>query len=356
MRIEEAVELAPRTTLGVGGRARYFARAESEADLVHALGWASAKGLGVRVLGGGSNLVVADEGFDGLVLSIGLRGVTLMPVGNDVELRAAAGEPWDELVGSSVGQGLQGIECLSGIPGLVGATPIQNVGAYGQDVSESVVGVRALARRTREFREFSAEQCRFRYRNSFFKSEAPNDFIVVSVSYRLRRDSAPKVSYADLEKALTHSGIEKPTLDDVRQAVLEVRRSKSMVLDAADENGRSCGSFFVNPIVSNSALPAIAQRTGDAAMPRYPQNDGTTKLSAAWLIERAGFKKGTRDGKVGISTRHSLALVCHDGARAEDVVKLASRVRQAVFERFQVKLDPEPVFWGFPGDLPNDLS
>jgi UDP-N-acetylmuramate dehydrogenase len=350
MNIEEAVALAPRSSLGVGGHARYFVRAESASDVTDALAWASSRGLPLRVLGGGSNLVIADEGFDGLVLSIGLRGTSFLSAGDAVELCAAAGEPWDDLVALTVKRGLAGLECLSGIPGLAGATPLQNVGAYGQEVSECVSRVRAIERATGKAREFSGSECRFGYRNSLFKAEAAEEFVIVEVTYRLKPGAPPKVAYAELARELAARGIDRPALADVRSAVLAIRRNKSMVLDPHDENCRSCGSFFVNPIVSDAEASAISARAGDTTMPRYPQADGTTKLSAAWLIERAGLGKGTRRGSVGLSTRHSLAIVCHHGAKAEDVVRFAKEVRGAVLSRFGVRLVPEPIFWGFSGD------
>lgn len=350
MKIDEGVELGPRCTLGVGGPARYFAAAESEADVIEALGWAARRGIPVRVLGGGSNLVIADDGFDGLVLAMRLRGKRRMNAGSDVELEVAAGEPWDELVAACVNEELAGIECLSGIPGLAGATPIQNVGAYGQEVSETITRVRTVDRTTREIREFSGAECRFGYRDSLFKSEAPEQFVVVSVSFRLRPGAAPTLRYGELERALAADGARKPTLADVRKTVLAVRRSKSMVLDAEDENGRSCGSFFTNPIVSSEELARIERLVADPSMPRYPQPDGRVKLSAAWLIERAGLSKGERLGNAGLSTRHALAVVAHPGATAGDVVRFAAHVRRAVLEKFGVRLVPEPVFWGFGGD------
>jgi UDP-N-acetylmuramate dehydrogenase len=344
----EFVPLAPLTTLGVGGPARYFVEGTDEAVVLDALRWARAQGVPTRVLGGGSNLVVDDAGFDGLVVRLLARGRTFTAVGSDVLVEALAGESWDALVSASVAEDLQGLECLSGIPGLVGATPIQNVGAYGQEVAETIVRVRALDRRTLTTREFEGAACRFAYRDSFFKSEAPEGFVVLSVTFRLRRGAPPAVRYAELEQGLAVQGVtpERATLARVRETVIALRRAKSMVLDADDENARSCGSFFVNPVVARERADAIATLVTDAKVPRYPQPDGRVKLAAGWLIERAGFAKGIRRGAVGLSTKHALAVVCHEGATASAVLAFAAEIQERVRARFGVELVLEPVVWG----------
>ena len=342
----EQVRLAEHCTLGVGGPARFFVEACSEAAVLEARDWARARSLRLRVLGGGSNLVVADEGIDGLVVKIGLRGVHTREAHGAGELIAAAGEPWDDLVRTSVERGWAGFECLSGIPGLVGATPMQNVGAYGQEVSETVTFVRALDTSTGRIMTFENRECRFSYRDSLFRSDEPGRYVILSVGYRLRPRGPATIRYADVEKDLTARGIAKPSIADVRASVIAIRRSKSMVLDSQDANRRSCGSFFTNPIVAGDALAAVEARAGDPTMPRWALPDGRVKLSAAWLIERAGFARGLTDGPVGLSTRHSLAVVAHDNARAKDVVLFARRLQSAVEGRFGVRLTPEPVFWG----------
>jgi UDP-N-acetylmuramate dehydrogenase len=348
VRLQEHVPLAPLCTLGVGGPARYFVEAVDETAVRETRAWARGRGLAFRVLGGGSNLVVADDGVDGLVVKVALRGVTVREVGDAVELTVAAGEPWDEIVRLSVDRGWAGLECLSGIPGLVGATPIQNVGAYGQEVSETVVSVRALDTAEDRVVVLDAAACGFAYRDSRFKSAAPGRWVVLAVTYRLRRDGAPTVRYADVERDLAAHAVAAPGLADVRASVLRVRRTKSMVLDSADPNRRSCGSFFVNPIVAADVGARVATGAGDPAMPRWPQPDGRVKLSAAWLIEHAGFRRGQRAGPVGLSTRHTLAVVAHDGARAADVLGFARGVADRVAERFGVRLTLEPVVWGSP--------
>jgi UDP-N-acetylmuramate dehydrogenase len=353
----ENVPLAPHCTMGVGGAARFFVEARTEADILEAVEWARRRGLALRVLGGGSNLVVADEGVDGIVVRIALRGVSTREGGPTVELTAAAGEPWDELVGQAVGHGWAGLECLSGIPGLVGATPIQNVGAYGQEVSDTITAVRALDRATGRVLTLGAAECAFAYRDSLLKSGAPDHYVVLAVTYRLVAGGPPGLGYADLERHLEARGIRSPSLADVRASVLAIRRDKSMVLAAGDPNQRSCGSFFLNPVVSPEEFQRIQARVGEPAMPRWPQSDGRVKLSAAWLIERAGFARGERAGPVGLSTRHSLAIVCHEGARARDVVDFAARIQARVAERCGVRLIPEPALWGFePGFLDSDLE
>jgi UDP-N-acetylmuramate dehydrogenase len=333
----------------VGGAARFLVEATDEAQVREAVEWARSRSLPVRVLGGGSNLVIADEGVDGLVLKIGLRGVTTHPAGDGIEVTAAAGEPWDAFVRHTVEEGWSGLECLSGIPGLVGATPIQNVGAYGQEVADTVTAVRALDRETGDVVEFEPAECGFAYRDSVFKRRVPGRHVVLAVTYRLTPGGAPNVRYADLTRDLEGRGIVRPSLSQVRETVLAIRRSKSMVLDPSDANVRSCGSFFLNPIVDPEAFATIEARAAGLGMPRWLQPDGAVKLSAAWLIERAGFTRGQHDGPVGLSTRHTLAIVCHDGARAKDVVAFARRVRAGVEDRFGVRLHPEPIFWGALG-------
>ena len=346
MRPRENVPLAPYCTMGVGGPARYFLEAADEATVLEAVEWTRRRGLSLHALGGGSNVVIADEGVDGLVLRIAVRGLTERPGGAGVEVTAAAGEPWDDFVQTTVTRGWAGLECLSGIPGLVGATPIQNVGAYGQEVAETITSVRAVERATGRVVTLSPADCGFGYRRSALK-EAPSPPIVLAVSFRLEPGGPPALRYADVVKDLERRRIASPSLADVRRSVLDIRRAKSMVLDAADPNGRTCGSFFLNPIVSAADLSRVERSAGrDASMPRWPERDGRVKLSAAWLIEQAGFARGRPEGPVGLSTRHTLAIVCRDGAGTRDVAAFARTVRARVEERWGVRLVPEPDFWG----------
>jgi UDP-N-acetylmuramate dehydrogenase len=348
----ERVPLAPYTTLGVGGPARWFVEAGDEAALLSALAWAQSHGVPLRVLGGGSNLVVADDGVEALVVRLMLRGIDAHETGGAVEVTAAAGEPWDDFVRLTVERGWAGLECLSGIPGLVGATPLQNVGAYGQEVSDTITRVRALDTRRTAMIDVPAAECGFAYRDSAFKRREPGRYVVVAVTYRLTPGGAPALRYADVDRHLAERGLRAPRLSDVRESVLAIRRAKSMVIDPADPNRRSCGSFFTNPIIAAEALGEVERRAGDAGMPRWPQADGRVKLSAAWLIEHAGFRRGQREGPVGLSTRHALAIVAHDGARAADVLAFARRVQDGVEARFGVGLTPEPVYWGVDGARP----
>jgi UDP-N-acetylmuramate dehydrogenase len=343
--VRQRVPLAPLTTMGVGGAARWFVEARDETTVAAAVAWAQARQLSTRVLGGGSNVVIADTGVDALVLRIALRGIEARESPDGVDLTAAAGEVWDDLVGMTVARGWAGFECLSGIPGLVGATPIQNVGAYGQEVGETVTAVRAFDTRSAHILTFTTGDCRFAYRDSLFKSGETGRYVVLAVTYRLRPGAPPTIRYADVERELATRGLARPSLADVRAAIIAIRRSKSMVIDADDPNHRSCGSFFVNPVVAADEFARVETRVGDPTMPRWPERDGRVKLSAAWLIEHAGFRRGHVEGAAGLSTRHALAIVARDGATAADIVTLADKIRAAVDSRFGVRLTPEPEFW-----------
>ena len=349
--VREDVELAACTTLGVGGRARFFLDVEDEAMLASALHWAWESGIAITVLGGGSNLLVSDRGFDGLVLRIRIKGVEAeVHAGAErIDLRVGAGEELDALVDRAVRERWAGLECLSGIPGYVGATPIQNVGAYGQEVSETVVSVRVMDRRTTEIEDVHNASCRFSYRSSAFKEELRGRHVVLSVRFSLTASGAPTVRYPELVREMTARQADPSSLADVRKTVLTLRRSKSMVIDPDDPNRRSAGSFFMNPILGATEVSAVeeaARKAGPDPMPRFAAGD-KVKLSAAWLIEHAGFAKGTADGPVGISTRHALAIVNRGGATATQILSFAARVRDQVSDRFGVALEHEPVLVGF---------
>jgi UDP-N-acetylmuramate dehydrogenase len=343
----EHAPLGPRTTLGVGGNARYLVEAGNEQQVLEALEWARGRGAPVRVLGGGSNLVVSDDGFDGLVLVVALRGLAFSSASGDAVLEARAGERWDDVVQSAVARGLAGLEGLSGIPGCAGATPIQNVGAYGQEVAETISRVRAVDRSSLQIVELSRADCRFAYRDSFFKSEAPERFVVTSVAFALTERGPAPARYPDLQRELARRELTQPTLAELRDCVLSVRREKSMLLDPGDPNGRSCGSFFMNPIVSAEQVEHVRAVAAPLTPPTYPQPDGRVKLAAGWLIEQSGFRTGLRDGNVGLSTKHALAIVAHAGATASEVAALSRRIQAGVQARFGVQLCPEPNFWGF---------
>ena len=346
--IQRDVALAPFTTLGIGGSARAFVRAQTQADIVTAHRWSVEHGVNMFVLGGGSNLVVADEGFDGIVVQIGLRGTAFVDRGDDTLLTASAGETWDDVVAAAVERGLCGLECLSGIPGSVGGTPIQNVGAYGQEVADTIESVVVIDRADGRIAELAAIECQFAYRMSRFKLRDAGRFIVCEVTYRLDRRT-PTPTYPDVIRYLDSSKVLTPTVRDVRHAVLAIRRRKGMVLDPSDADTRSVGSFFMNPVVPAATREYVSSIAGESA-PAFQLAHSRVKLPAAWLIEHAGFHKGFVDGPAGISTKHPLALVNRGGATARDMLRLAKRIKQQVADRFGVCLVPEPIFVGFDRD------
>lgn len=353
--IREYVPLAPLTTLGVGGPARYFLEVFSDDDLLNGLEFANSRSLDVFVMGGGSNLLVADRGIDALVLRIGIKGRTFEEEDESAIVKVGAGEIWDDLVKDCVERGLGGFECLSGIPGYVGGTPVQNVGAYGQEVSDTIVSVRCYDRKDRTFVVLSGEQCQFSYRSSIFNSSDRNRYIVLGVQYRLKHDAEPLIIYRDLAERF--SGM-RPTLGEVRKSVLEIRRSKSMVIDPADPNSRSAGSFFKNPVLDREAFEKLGSTLGEV-VPSFPFGS-KIKVPAAWLIERSGFNKGFSLGNAGLSTRHTLALINRGAASAEDIVALMELIRAKVEACFGIRLVQEPVFAGFDGDknmaVPNPVD
>jgi len=342
MRRLSSAPLAKRTTLRLGGPATELVEVDSEAELVEQVRAADDAGRRLLVLGGGSNLVVADEGFDGLVVAIRTRGIDAeSDACGGAMVRLAAGEPWDDFVATAVQEGWVGVEALSGIPGLAGATPIQNVGAYGQEVAETIARVRVWDRRERRIRSLASAECGFGYRTSRFKAD-PEASVVLSVTFQFPLgDLGAPVKYAELARTLGVEIGERVPAKDVREAVLGLRRGKGMVLDAADHDTWSAGSFFTNPVVDAEA----AERLGPDA-PRWPQPDGRVKVSAAWLIGRAGFEKGTlRDG-VGLSGKHTLALTNRGGGTTAELLSLAREIRDAVRRQTGVELHNEPVTVG----------
>ena len=341
------VPLAPLTTLGLGGPARRLVTVYDEQSVVDVVRAADADGEPLLVLGGGSNVVLPDEGFPGTVVRIAVHGLCAEASDGRVLLAAAAGEDWDGLVAHCVGEGLAGVEALSGIPGLVGASPVQNIGAYGQEVAQTVVAVRALDRASGKVVDLAPQECEFSYRHSAFKGN-PARWVVLGVTFSLTpSELCEPVRYAELARRLGVEVGDRAPLGEVRGAVLELRRGKGMVLDAADPDTHSAGSFFTNPLLTAPELDRLLART-DAAPPTWPDAGGRTKVSAAWLIERAGFGKGAFDGPVGISSKHTLALVNRGGATTADLRRVAAAVRDGVREAFGVELVPEPVFVGAP--------
>ncbi|MBA3499452.1 MAG: UDP-N-acetylmuramate dehydrogenase [Myxococcota bacterium] len=334
MRVDLNVALAPRTTLGIGGEAARFAKIESVRDIRDAL----AGGGNILVLGGGSNLVVRDGGFDGLVVQMAIPGISV----DDTRVSVSAGVVWDDFVGQMVDAKLHGIECMSGIPGLVGATPMQNVGAYGQEVSDTITAVRVFDRESGRVETMTPAQCGFAYRTSNFKGS--ERWIILDIELQLSRHPKP-IRYPELAAALGVGAGGMAPISAVRKTVLALRRKKGMVVDPDDPDSRSAGSFFTNPIVDADTLAQLEARLPGVTFPRWPAGD-KTKLSAGWLIERAGFSKGDTRGKVGISSKHALALVNLGGATATELLALAREIQDGVRDRLGIELHPEPVIVG----------
>jgi UDP-N-acetylmuramate dehydrogenase len=351
VRAAAGTPLAPLTTLRLGGPAARMVVAAAEDELVAAIREADEAGEAVLVLGGGSNVVVADGGFPGTVVRVATRGVRRQRTDGRVRLTVQAGEPWEAVVEEAVALGLAGVECLAGIPGSAGATPIQNVGAYGQEVAATIAAVRVLDRATGTVQELPPEACGFRYRTSVFKRDDRR--VVLAVAFDLERSTASApVRYAELARALAVRVGERVPLHEARAAVLGLRRGKGMVVDPADPDSVSAGSFFTNPVLDAGAFADLQRRArerlgGDGpAPPHFPEPDGRVKTSAAWLIERAGFHRGHARGRVAISTKHSLALVNRGGATTAELVALAREIAAGVRDAFGVELRPEPVFVG----------
>jgi len=349
--IREDVCLAPYTTLQVGGNASYFAEPRNDGEVIEMLRWAKARAIPIFVLGGGSNLLVSNSGFRGLVMHMALDGIEAHADRDKCIYSAGAGVEWDALVKRAVEDNCAGVECLSGIPGSVGGTPIQNVGAYGQDVSETIRCVRAIEIATLKQVTFDNAACGFSYRQSRFNGPDLGRYIVTRVDYALERGGTPKIAYSDLKRHFREELLSNscPAPSDVREAILAIRRTKGMVLDEKDSDSRSAGSFFKNPIVRLEEYERIA--AGSAVpVPHFGATEGNVKLAAAWLIEHTGIAKGFTLGPVGISSKHTLALTNRGGATATDVLLLKEFVQRRVQERFGVELRPEPVMLGFDLD------
>jgi UDP-N-acetylmuramate dehydrogenase len=352
LQVQESIALAPYTTLGVGGPARFFCEAHSEAEVEQAAQFANDRNLPLFVLGGGSNLLVSDAGFDGVVMHVGVAFQRRESrEGESVLLEAGAGENWDDVVRYVVDRGYAGIECLAGIPGDVGGTPVQNVGAYGQEVAETIVQVRAYDLEARAFVDLDHEACRFGYRRSLFNADARGRYIVTSVRYKLRPGGEPALRYADVRRhfaAQIERG-ETPTLRHVYDGVRSIREQKGMLAGQGGPDGRSAGSFFKNPVVPLTMVPQIALQAEcrSEEVPQYAAGEGRVKLAAAWLVERSGFHKGFAMSRAAISSRHTLALVNLGGATAAELIALRDTVMAAVENKFDLQLEQEPVMLGF---------
>lgn len=339
MHLRENVSLARYTTFGIGGPARWFAEAYTESDILEALAFARDRTISLFVLGGGSNVLISDAGFDGLVLNICLKGIHE----NGGKLNVAAGEEWDAVVAYAVSRDLAGLECLSGIPGRTGGTPVQNVGAYGQEVSQTITHVRVYDREAAEFLVLSNADCRFTYRISIFNTTARDRFIVTNVNFQLVPGGAPNLSYADLKRHFSGRA-DSPTLTEVREAVRSIRHSKGMLIVAGDPDSHSAGSFFRNPIVPTALHRDLCARYG--AVPSYLVDESRVKVPAAWLVEQAGFRKGYTLGRAAVSSKHTLALINRGNARATDILALRDQISREVENKFGIRLEPEPVYVG----------
>ena len=362
--IQENVPLAPLTTLQVGGSARYFAELRREDAVQEAAQFAKTRDLPLFVLGGGSNLVVADSGWPGLVLKIAIGGIATPaasePTGNTVLFSVGAGVNWDDFVAQTIVQNCAGVECLSGIPGSAGGTPVQNVGAYGQEVAATIESVRAFDLKQDRIVVLPKPACGFRYRTSIFNSTERGRYVILRVNYRLKRGGAPSLKYADLQKYFAENAAEHPSenavgqktppsLAEVREAVREIRRSKGMLLVPGDDDCRSAGSFFKNPVLTEAQFKELAERAESKGLeiPSYPALNAQRKVAAAWLVEHSGFSKGYAAGAAGISHKHALALINRGAAKASDIVGLKDEIQRAVQEAWGIQLEPEPVFVGF---------
>ena len=348
MTIQEHVPLAPLTTLQVGGKARYLIEAASEDDVLQAVDFARAKDLPLFVLGGGSNVLVADSGWPGLVLKMTIGGITKHEEGGASLFDAGAGVDWDHFAAQAVAADCAGVECLSGIPGTVGGTPVQNVGAYGQEVSETIESVRAFDRKTARIVVLPEAACGFRYRTSIFNTTESGRYIILRVTYRLTPGDTPTLKYADLQKHFAASGV-SPSLAQVRDAVRQIRQSKAMLIVPGDPDARSAGSFFKNPVLNEAEFHDLSGRAESRGLkiPSYPALDAQQKISAAWLVEHSGFAKGFTLGPARISRKHALALINSGSARAADIVRLKEEIQRGVEQAWGILLEPEPVLVGF---------
>jgi len=346
--ILENISLANRTTLRIGGNAKFFAEAKTEVDVANLFAYAEEKSLEVFILGGGSNVLIADEGFSGLVLKVGLKGISEQKNdSSEVLVTAGAGEDWDAFVDYCVRKKLSGLECLSGIPGLVGGTPIQNVGAYGQEVSETIVNVRVYDRKNKEIFDLTNEDCRFRYRESIFNTTENGRYFVLSVTYKLIENGLPKLAYRELAQYFKGKDL---NLKEVRNFVCELRENKGMLVRQGGLDSQSAGSFFKNPVVSLESLTKIekiASKICSEKVPRYSVGKECYKVPAAWLIEKTGFGKGFTKGNAGLSTKHTLAITNRGNCSAREILELKKEIQDRVRITFGVSLLAEPNFVGF---------
>jgi UDP-N-acetylmuramate dehydrogenase len=353
MWIQENVPLAPLTTFGIGGPARYFVHASEVGEVRSAVQFSRLRQVPLLVLGGGSNLVISDQGWPGMVLRVGIPGIEESQHSGKAVFEVGAGEDWDGFVARAVERECAGVECLSGIPGSVGGTPVQNVGAYGQEVSETIDSVQVLDLKDGQVRELCNPACGFAYRSSIFNTSERGRYIILRVVYHLAEHGEPVVRYADLQKFFGPRD-RPPNLAETRDAVRQIRAAKGMLIVAGDGECHSAGSFFKNPVLGAIEYDRLRERAAALGLelPSYPAADAGRKVSAAWLVERSGFQKGYARGPVGISRKHALALVNRGGATAADLLALKSEIQDKVEQTFGIRLQPEPVFMGFDPPSP----
>ena len=352
MQLLENIPLAPLTTLNVGGPARYFVEANTAGEVQEAVALARARDLRLFVMGGGSNLLVSDAGWPGLALKIAIGGIEAQGKDEDehgrMRFAVGAGESWDRFVSEMVRAQCAGVECLSGIPGTAGATPVQNVGAYGQEVSETIESVEVLDRKDGQVRELCREACGFGYRTSIFNISERDRFIILRVTFALAPGGQPRIEYTDLQRHF--AGREtKPSLAETREAVRHIRARKGMLIVPGDPDAKSAGSFFKNPVVSEAQHLDLERRAKERSLvvPSYPALDLQRKVSAAWLVEHSGFRKGYGSGGAAISSKHTLAIVNRGTATAADIISLKNEIQQRVEDIWRIRLEPEPVLVGF---------
>jgi UDP-N-acetylmuramate dehydrogenase len=349
MIVQENIALAPLTTFQIGGPARFFVEAASPADVQEAVAFARSRDLNLFVLGGGSNLLVADSGWPGLVLKIAIPGIDQRAGTHEgrVLFDVGAGEVWDRFVSRAVVAQCSGVECLSGIPGSVGGTPVQNVGAYGQEVSETIESVEVFDLKDNQIRELCGEACGFAYRSSIFNTSERGRFIILRVTYALTPGCEPRIQYADLKRHF--AGRETPpNLAETREAVRHIRALKGMLIVAGDPDCRSAGSFFKNPVLTEEQHEDLRRRAEARgfSVPSYPALEKNRKVSAAWLVENSGFARGYGFGRVGLSSKHALAIVNRGGATAAEVLAAKEQIQHRVEDIWGVRLEPEPVLVG----------
>jgi UDP-N-acetylmuramate dehydrogenase len=348
LEIQENVPLAPLTTLGVGGAARFFVAATEHHDVEGAVAFARNKSLPLFVLGGGSNLVISDRGWNGLVLQIEIQGLHQRTAGGKIIFDVGAGMNWDTFVAQAISRKCAGVECLSGIPGSVGGTPVQNVGAYGQEACETIVSVLTFDLTENRVRELTTKECEFSYRESIFNTSQRGRHVILRVRYALVPQGQPALRYGDLQKYFADCDGE-PTLSEAREAVRKIRAGKGMLISPGDPDSRSAGSFFKNPIVTRLQHEDLTRRAAEKGLqvPAYPALSQQHKISAAWLVENSGFRKGYVKGRAAISSKHALAIVNRGGATAAEILSLRDEILARVEETWRIRLEPEPVFVGF---------